>query len=167
MAGRFLRHPVCVLVGDVAASNKQCDQQSSQTPQQFNSSAFPSTSLSNQMVLGGPSTSSSSSLSTEDAVNLQNPFADSPKTFGYSRSVGNCGPSSYPVSDYGHGHRIEAYHDGPAYPRNLDGGYCTGMTSYQGSHCSEPCFNQYVELLLLLTYLLTYLLLLLLLLLLM
>jgi len=136
--------------------NQRC-QQASQPQQQFLSSGFPpgqhSTSVINhthhhhpqQQLTIGPTGSSASSSSTDDPVNLQNPFADSPKTFGYSRSGGTCGPSSYPVPDYGHGHRLEPYHDVAPYPRNMDGGYCTGMATYPGHHCSEACFNQYVE----------------------
>lgn len=140
-----------------ASGAPQRCQQTSQTQQQFLSSGFPPsqlpTSISNhtyhqhpqQQLTVGPSASSASSSSTEDAVNLQNPFADSPKSFGYSRSAGSCGPSSYPVPDYGHGHRMEAYHDVAPYPRNVDAGYGTGMATYPGHHCAEPCFNQYVE----------------------
>jgi len=138
-------------VDNVAASSNQRGQPSSQTQQQFISSAFPpnkhSTAINHThhhhaqpQLTCAPSASSSSSLSNEDAINLQNPFADSPKTFGYSRSVANCGPTSYPVPDYGHA--METYHDVAAYPRNMDDGYCAGMSSYPGSHCSEPCFSQ-------------------------
>ena len=146
-------------VDNTAAASNQRGQQPSQPQQQLNSSGFPCsqhpTNVTNhthlqhpqQQLPAGPSSSSASSLSNEDAVNLQNPFADSPKTFGYSRSLGNCGPSSCPVPDYGHGHRMEAYHDVCPYPRNVDGGYCVGMSSYPGRHCVEPCFNQYVILL--------------------
>lgn len=138
-----------------AAVSNQRGQQSSQPQQQFISSGFlPSqhpTGINNhthhqhppQQQSVGPSVSSASSSSVDDAVSLQNPFADSPKTFGYSRPAGSCGgvPSAYPVPDYGH--RMETYHDVAApYPRNVDGGYCGGMASYPGHHCPEPCFSQ-------------------------